>query len=219
MINKQIRIYISISDSILNLKFPPNEVLKERDLANKYSTSRTTVRQTLQKLASEKKIIIVPRSKTTVAKINLKKIKESFLLRESLELTVASLIIKKIEKKNLNYLYNNIQKQKKILLHYNYNNKKYIALDNEFHKYLFEIVGLKTFWNILSDYNFDFNRLRHLAAINNKRAKESTKEHLNIFKSLKEKKIRNMRKAIKTHFDNSAKYYKKLKKLNPNLIE
>ena len=105
------------------------------------------------------------------------------------------------------------------MLNYNHNNKKYITSDNEFHKHLFEIVGLKAFWKILSDYNFDFNRLRHLAATNNKRAKESTKEHLNIFRALKEKKIRNIQKAIKTHFDNSAKYSKKLKKLNPDLIE
>ena len=113
MISKQKYIYIWISENIKNLKFPPKMILKERDLAIHYSTSRTTIRQILQKLASEGRIIITPRSKTIVAKINLKKIKESFLLRECLELTVTSLVLKKIEKKNIDYLKKNIQKQKK----------------------------------------------------------------------------------------------------------
>ena len=123
MTDKQQNIHSCISSDILNLKSPPKKILKERDLAIKYTISRTTIRQTLPKLANENKILINPRSKTIVTIINLKKIKESFLLRECLEQTVALLILKKINTKNLSYLSNNIEKQKKLLINYNKSKK------------------------------------------------------------------------------------------------
>ena len=121
MHNKLSDIYSSIFLDILSQKYPPNAILKERDLAIQYKTSRTTVRQILQKLSHENKIIINPRSKTLVKKINLEKIQQSFLLRQCLELTVASMILKKIQSRDLQYLTENIQKQKKLLFKYNKN--------------------------------------------------------------------------------------------------
>ena len=137
MFNKQIDIYNDIFLNILSQKYSPNTVLKERDLALKYRTSRTTIRAILQKLSHENKIIINPRSKTFVKKINLERIQQSFLLRQCLELTVASMILKKIQNQDLQYLSKNIQNQKKLLVKYNKNkNQKYINLDNQFHSYL-----------------------------------------------------------------------------------
>ena len=128
MFNKQVDIYNDIFLDILSQKYPPNTILKERDLALKYKTSRTTVRQILQKLSHENKIIINPRSKTIVKKINLEKIQQSFLLRQCLELTVASLIIKKIQRKDLEYLSKNLEKQKEVLFHYNSNTNRRVCL-------------------------------------------------------------------------------------------
>ena len=64
-----------------------------------------------------------------------------------------------------------------------------------------------------------FIGLRLLAAKDIKRAEQSTKEHQIIYMAIKEKKIRNIKKAVKKHFDNARKYYKNLTKLNPDLIE
>ena len=220
MQNKLTDIYSSIFLDILSQKYPPNTILKERDLAVKYKTSRTTVRQILQKLSHENKIIINPRSNTLVKKINLEKIQQSFLLRQCLELTVASMILKKIQRKDLQYLAENIQKQKKLLFKYNKNkNKKYIQLDNQFHQYLFKICGLQAFWKIITEYNFDFDRLRHISAGNKVRCIQSTDEHIKIFNAIKTKHTSNLKKAIKFHFSNSKEYYKDLLKLNKEIIE
>ena len=220
MHNKLSDIYSSIFLDILSQKYPPNAILKERDLAIQYKTSRTTVRQILQKLSHENKIIINPRSKTLVKKINLEKIQQSFLLRQCLELTVASMILKKIQSRDLQYLTENIQKQKKLLFKYNKNkNKKYIQLDNQFHQYLFKISGLEVFWKIITEYNFDFDRLRHISAGSKKRCVESTDEHIKIFNAIKTNKTSNLKKAIKFHFNNSKEYYKDLIKLHKEIIE
>ena len=136
-------------------------------------------KEILQKLSHENKILINPRSKTVVKKINLERIQQSFLLRQCLELTVASIILKKIQQKDLNYLSENLKKQKKLLVSYNKaKNKKYISLDNNFHGYLFKLSGLEAFWNIIEEYNFDFDRLRHITASNKTRPIESTYEHI-----------------------------------------
>jgi len=217
---KQKKIYYSLLNDILILKHLPNETLRERQLAKKYKTSRTTIRQILQKLATEGIIYIKPRSQTIVKKINIKKITESFLLRESLEKTLSLLILKNIKKKNLFYLADNIEKQKKTLK--NYNTKKmhkYIFLDNDFHKYLFGIVNLKNFWDILYNYSFDLNRLRYLAVFERKRAVESTKEHLDIFIAIKKNNYKNLKKNIKKHLVSSKDNFYKMIKTNSNIIE
>lgn len=220
MFNKQIDIYNDITLDILSQKYSPNTVLKERDLALKYKTSRTTIRAILQKLSHENKIVINPRSKTLVKKINLERIQHSFLLRQCLELTVASIILKKIQKHDLQYLSKNIQQQKNLLLRYNRNkNKKYIFLDNQFHYYLFKICGLESFWEMITEYNFDFDRLRHISAYSKKRSAESTYEHIKIYNAIKTKKTNTLKKAIKFHFNNSKEYYKNLIKLHKEIIE
>ena len=220
MHNKLSEIYSSIFLDILSQKYPPNAILKERDLAIQYKTSRTTVRQILQKLSYENKIIINPRSNTLVKKINIEKLQQSFLLRQCLELTAASIILKKIQKQDLQYLSKNIQRQKKLLIKYNKKkNKRYIYLDNQFHYHLFKICGLESFWKTITEYNFDFDRLRHISAYNKKRCVESTDEHLKIYHAIKTKKTNVLKKAIKSHFNNSKEYYKDLIKLHKEIIE
>ena len=49
MYTKLSNIYYGIFSDILSQKYPPNTILKERDLALKYKTSRTTIRQILQR--------------------------------------------------------------------------------------------------------------------------------------------------------------------------
>ena len=113
-----------------------------------------------------------------------------------------------------------LEKQKEVLLHYNSNtNRKYIHIDNEFHYYLFKICDLESFWKIIAEYNFDFDRLRHISAGSKKRCVESTDEHIKIFNAIKTKKTSNLKKAIKFHFNTSKEYYKDLIKLHKEIIE
>ena len=145
---------------------------------------------------------------------------QSFILRNCLELTVASLILKKITKKDLNYLSNNLREQKKILVNYNKNkNIKYISLDNQFHKHLFKIADLEPFWNIILEHNFDFDRLRHISATSKKRSIESTNEHIAIYDAIRKNNISLLKKKIKNHFNYSKKYYNNIIKLNKDFIE
>ena len=133
---------------------------------------------------------------------------------------MASLIIKRIKTKDLEYLSKNLVKQKEILLRYNSNtNKKYILIDNEFHRYLFKVCDLEAFWKIISEQNFDFDRLRHISANNKKRCEESTKEHIKIYNAIKKRSSSLLKKAINLHFSNSKKYYRGLLKLNEEIIE
>jgi DNA-binding GntR family transcriptional regulator len=150
----------------------------------------------------------------------LENIQQYFLLRQCLELTVASLIIKRIQRKDLEYLSKNLEKQKEVLLHYNSNtNRKYIHIDNEFHYYLFKICDLEAFWKIISEQSFDFDRLRHISANNKKRCLDSTKEHIKIYNAIKKGSISLLKKAINLHFSNSKKYYRNILKLNNEIIE
>ena len=207
MDNKQLIIYKDIHKKILTLHYKPNEALSERKLSNHYSTSRTTVRQVLQKLTIEKKILILPRSKTIIPKISLQKIKECVILRNCLEQTMAVIVSDKLKKNDYKFLQENINNQKKILkLSSKSKIAKFIKLDNNFHRYLFKVAGLNNLWVTIQEYIFDYDRTRYLSVFDYQRAEATTREHYKIFTSLKKNNKIQIKKNIRIHFNNASKY-------------
>ena len=79
------RIYEKIRMAILTGEIPAGERLVELDLAAKMNSSRTPVREALQKIASEGLIYSIPRAGYIVGEISETDLQEIFEMREALE--------------------------------------------------------------------------------------------------------------------------------------
>lgn len=77
--------YTSLKDAILTLRFPPGQVLSNRDLAARLQISETPIRDALQDLEQEGFVTRVPNKGTFVTEIDPKDIEETFQLRAALE--------------------------------------------------------------------------------------------------------------------------------------
>lgn len=70
------KVYNKIKKLIFTGKMKPGERLIEKELCEKFNTSRTLIRETLKRLSSEKFIKIVPNKGARVAGLSLQEIIE-----------------------------------------------------------------------------------------------------------------------------------------------
>ncbi len=84
-----------LRESILNQTFRPGERLNIKELADKLGTSRTPVKDAINRLASEGLIELRPRSGTFVAELSPDDITETFEVRLGLECLAAEIAIER----------------------------------------------------------------------------------------------------------------------------
>lgn len=85
-----------LRDAILSGEYFPNERLVEDDLAIKFQTSRTPVRQAIRSLANVGLIKIMPNKGAVVAEIDVEEIKDIYVVRANLEGLASKLAAKNI---------------------------------------------------------------------------------------------------------------------------
>lgn len=78
-------IYLSLRDEILRCQITPNSELREQLLAERFSVSKSPVRDALLRLEQERLVRVTPRQGYRVAPISLEDARELFHLRKVLE--------------------------------------------------------------------------------------------------------------------------------------
>lgn len=75
----------AIRDGIRNLSFAPGQRLVERELVEKYSVSRATIREVLQTLSSEGLVTVIPQRGATVTEPKAEEARDLYEIRSVLE--------------------------------------------------------------------------------------------------------------------------------------
>jgi len=88
---QQDSIYLELRKRIVELKYPPGEVISERDLLSEFHTSRTPVRESLLKLEKDGLVEILPRVGTYVSQIDLRSVRNAYEMKKNLEGLAAEL--------------------------------------------------------------------------------------------------------------------------------
>lgn len=81
-------IYRELYDDIVAMRRAPNDPLPERDLLGHFGVSRTPLREALLRLADEGLVMIYPQVGTFVARIPMRVLYESIMIRRSLEMAM-----------------------------------------------------------------------------------------------------------------------------------
>jgi DNA-binding GntR family transcriptional regulator len=85
------RVYELLKDEILRVYRRPGDLLAEGELADRFSVSKTPVREALRLLARDGWVIVMPRKGYLIRPVRLEDVREIFALRDLLEPPVASL--------------------------------------------------------------------------------------------------------------------------------
>lgn len=210
-------IYYKLREEIINLYLEPGTSISEKELSEKYSVSRTPVREALVRLAQEELVNIYPQRGTKVSLIDLSAVEEGRFLREHLERAVVREACKEFIPENILALEMNLKLQKMYIE--NQDNKKLFEADEQFHKLIFEGCNKKRVWNIISDGSTEFQRIRLLRLSSNSNWDDIYLQHKEILNSIKNKDQEIAEKVMKEHL-NMVKFDKSQVKQNyPNYFK
>lgn len=149
------RVYTALRERILSFDLPPGAVLSRSEIAREYGMSQTPVRDALQRLGQDGLVRIYPQSKTIVAPIDSQQLSETHFLRVAVETEVVRRLARNTDQTALKRT-KGIVKMQRALMETGDQMDLFAELDRDFHRSLFEAVGMVSLHEMLTD------RLGHL---------------------------------------------------------
>lgn len=186
-----------ILNNIINLELPPGSAISENELSQIIKVSRTPVREALIEMSRLGLVEILPQRGSFVAKIDYDLIEESRFIRLSLENSVLRLACEQgISPDFLNRLHQCLKEQK-LYEQSTDQADRFIELDNEFHRIIFESVNKIRTYEFITTTMVHFDRLRMLALRTLKEQKnaQTINDHENILYAL-EKRDRELAEMV-----------------------
>ncbi|HHY16006.1 MAG TPA: GntR family transcriptional regulator [Firmicutes bacterium] len=196
------RIYDEIKKEIMFLELLPGQNVNEGETAERFSVSRTPVRDAFR-LLEMKGLIEVKRGRGTfVSLINIDELDDIIYMRRILETAVVREIgeLSTAQEVRLRLLLS----EQRALLDSGLDDtglaKKFLELDNELHGALFQLANKDTVWTRISGDSPHYNRLRVLTNLYDKKALEKLyQEHVQIVEAIKRGEHAGLEEFYRTH--------------------
>ena len=210
-------IYYALREEIINLYLEPGTSISEKELSEKYSVSRTPVREALVRLAQEGLVNIYPQKGTVISLIDLSAVEEGRFLREHLERAVVKEACMEFSQENILSLEMNLKLQKMYIENHDY--KKLFEADEEFHKIIFEGCNKKRIWKSINDGSTEFQRIRVLRLATNSSWDNIYIQHKEIFNAIKNKNSDEAEEFMKKHLNMVIYDKNQIKESYPNYFK
>ena len=158
--------YRVLRDNVMRMRLHPGEVLNEASLAGELGVSRTPVREALFRLRDEKLVDIYPHRASIVSRISFPLVHEGYFTRSRIEPMVTAMACGRLDDRTVGTLRDTIDRQERLLaeggdLH------GYHALDQLFHKILFQACRMEETWESVSVITTHYDRLRYFQVMSN----------------------------------------------------
>jgi DNA-binding GntR family transcriptional regulator len=191
------QVYGKLKDSILKGTFEAQKRLIEEKLATQLGTSRTPVREAIQKLEKEGLVYRLPRGGYVVRSITDQDIDEVFGIRSILEGYAAYLATLRISDEELNALEDIVRKGQDSLKKGDL--EELIRLNTEFHDRLYRASGSKLLCSIINDLRDFIYRFRVMIFRYRSLAEISLRDHEEMVGMMKLKNAKKVETIVKKH--------------------
>lgn len=207
-------VYQELKKGIMTLHLTPGTEMSTQEIATKLQVSRTPVREAFIQLQKEGLVETIPQKGTKVSRINIRRVEQERFLRESLELAVISLFLKKAEAADFQKLRANIQEQRVCFNDKNY--AEFVHCDNEFHRMLFEVAEQQLSWELISNYNGHYDRLRILTIQDDDTITGTINQHEKIVDLVEQRNVEVVYDELKNHVQKIIREKEALIQLYPD---
>jgi len=191
------QVYRKLKESILSAKIEPNQRLIEEKLATEMGTSRTPVREAIQKLEKEGLIHKLPRGGCAVNVITDEEIEEVFGVRSVLEGYAAYLATLRATDEDLCAM-EAIVKQQEICLD-NGETDEVVRLNTSLHDMIYACAKSKKLITIINDLRDLIFRYRILILRYEGMAAISIQDHKDMIALMRAKNARQVEKLVRKH--------------------
>ncbi len=96
-----VSIYDILLKRIIDLEYPPGELINEKQLTEEFSVSRTPVREALLKLSEKGFVQLIPRVGTYVSQVDIRDVKHAYEVKKNLEILACELAAERATSKDI----------------------------------------------------------------------------------------------------------------------
>lgn len=201
------QVYQSLKAAILKGLIQPNNRLIEEKLAEEVGTSRTPVREAIQKLEKEGLIHKLPRGGYAVSVITDDDIDEAFGIRSVLEGYAGHLAALRASDEDLEALEEIIKKEEECLARGN--TEEIIKLNAQFHDRLYRTAKSAKLYSIINDLRDYIYRYRIIIFRHSGMAEISIKDHEDIVALMRANRAAQVEKLVRKHIIRGKNLVKK----------
>lgn len=196
--------YRVLKDNIMSFNLKPGQAISEVELSEKLNISRTPIREILSKLKQEYLIDVYPQVGTYISLIDFNLIRQALFMRQTLEKEVLKLACDDFSIYHLIELEKNLLSQK-LVMATSKDEVEFEKLDFEFHKILFNGVGMPEIWSNIITLSSHYKRMRLMYGIyhENNINESVLSQHEEILNIIKNKDIDKIDSLIDKHIKNS----------------
>lgn len=196
------QVYLALKQEILDWELPPGTPLSENELARRLGSSRTPVREAIQRLTREGLIRTVRGKGSFVTEISLGDVVELFEMREALEVGAACLAARSPARSSLNDLVPRFHDAKSSID--SSKNAGYYELIGQFDAEILRLCGNRRLAAALEEVWAQVRRVRHMAASDAARLLETVDEHLSIIEAVTQGDEALVTERVRAHMRASA---------------
>jgi DNA-binding GntR family transcriptional regulator len=200
-------VYVGIKNAIIGGEFEPGKRLIEEKLAEDMKTSRTPVREAIQKLEKEGLIYRLPRGGFAVKGVTEEEVDEVFGLRGILEGYAGFLATERMDEEEISALEEIITREEECLQ--DMNPDEFIRLDSEFHDALYKAAKNTRLYNLLHDLRDYMYRYRVIIQRYQRKAHLAVQDHKEMIASIRNKNARQVEKLVRKHMTRGKDIIKK----------
>ena len=194
---KKDKAYDIIHEKIINCEYPPGSILNESELIELIGTSRTPIREALNKLEHEGLITIIPKKCIWVNEITWDSIVEEYEARMMIE---PELLKKYALEFSREYWLDYLERcEKSVVL------DEKISLDEEFHDKLYS-KNKNRYLKTVIEMVVNMEHRNRSYRSNNERATIGLNEHVKIVQRILEKALEGAAANLREHLKNACAY-------------
>ncbi len=177
--------YEDLRYRIITQELPPGELLREKELMERYAIGRTPLREVIQELQRQGLVRRVPRSGTWVAPLDLNFVKQIAEVRQPLEKLAGELATERITAKQLRGLDDILQKAEANLSVENTDLQQLIQYESRFHHVIYAATHNQKLEELLLEFQSISSRLWHNLFFTREHLRKMFADHKAILDKLK----------------------------------
>lgn len=193
-------IYQTLKEDILRLALKPGQGLSEHELCERFSVSRTPIRNALQRLQSDGLMSVIPYKGSTVTLLDLEDIRQMIYMRASLESTVIRDFMDLCTPLLLERIRYQIRKQI-VLLEGNFQAGQFYEMDSQMHRTWFQAIEKERLWQIIQRSEINYTRFRMLDIVVVKNFHDIVNEHQELFDIIERKAAAEVEPLMRKHLN------------------
>lgn len=192
-------IYHDLKRDIVSLALVPGAPVSEKELMQRYSVSRTPVREAVLRLAEERLVEVVPKSGTFISRIPVSALREALVARRALEAVTVRAAAEVASESQIMELRAIIQRQQEDADRGD--EEAFHKSDEDFHAGLARAGNYPGIWDIIQQVKVHIDRYRRLTLPQPGRMKLVVQEHAAVVEAIARRDADGAVKEMEEHLN------------------